>query len=211
MENKTLIPSSRERILLAAKNLFATRGYDNTSTIMIARAAGTSESQLVKHFGSKDGLLEAIFDQGWREVGDPFADCSLIASPHERLKHVFQHMLLGLERDPELMEVMLLESRRVRKSATDVMESHGLFEFMRKLQLLLATIRDGGELLACLNLEATTSALVGACEAMLRDRIMVRRLGQEPAYAVNDILRVLDTMLPALLAPEQARASGRQA
>src|SRR5688572_7518797 len=50
--------SSHDRILAAAKHLFATRGYESSSTVAIARAAGTSESQLMKHFGSKEGLLE---------------------------------------------------------------------------------------------------------------------------------------------------------
>ena len=54
--------SSHDRILLAAKRLFAKDGYENTSTVAIAREAGTSESQLMKHFGSKQGLLVAIFD-----------------------------------------------------------------------------------------------------------------------------------------------------
>jgi len=54
--------SSHDRILMAAKQLFASRGYENTSTVAIARLAGTSESQLMKHFGSKEGLLEEIFD-----------------------------------------------------------------------------------------------------------------------------------------------------
>src|SRR6516165_5785857 len=57
--------SSRERILSAAKQLFARNGYENTSTVAIARDAGTSESQLMKHFGSKQGLLMAILDRGW--------------------------------------------------------------------------------------------------------------------------------------------------
>src|SRR5215831_6731126 len=59
---------SRERILLAAKRLFARNGYENTSTIAVARDAGTSESQLMKHFGSKQGLLEAILERGWLAI-----------------------------------------------------------------------------------------------------------------------------------------------
>ena len=57
--------SSRNRILVTAKTLFASLGYDNTSTAVIARNAGTSESQLMKHFGGKAGLLETIFSEGW--------------------------------------------------------------------------------------------------------------------------------------------------
>ena len=66
--NPPLELSSHDRILRAAKSLFAQNGYENTSTVAIAREAGTSESQLMKHFGSKQGLLVAILDRGWNGV-----------------------------------------------------------------------------------------------------------------------------------------------
>ena len=62
--------SSHDRILSSAKQLFAQNGFENTSTVAIAREAGTSESQLMKHFGSKQGLLVAIFDRGWNSIGE---------------------------------------------------------------------------------------------------------------------------------------------
>ena len=60
MKTTTATISSHDRILLAGKHLFAQNGFENTSTVAIAREAGTSESQLMKHFGSKQGLLIAI-------------------------------------------------------------------------------------------------------------------------------------------------------
>ena len=42
--------SSHDRILMSAKHLFARNGYENTSTVAIAREAGTSESQLYETF-----------------------------------------------------------------------------------------------------------------------------------------------------------------
>ena len=56
---------SRTRLLLSARKLFAENGYESTSTASIARMAGTSESQLIKHFGGKAGLLDSIFVEGW--------------------------------------------------------------------------------------------------------------------------------------------------
>jgi len=61
--------SSHDRILRAAKRLFAQNGYENTSTVAIARDAGTSESQLMKHFGSKQGLLVAF--RAWLDERRP--------------------------------------------------------------------------------------------------------------------------------------------
>ena len=60
--------SSHDRILFSGKRLFARNGYENTSTVAIAREAGTSESQLMKHFGSKQGLLAAVLDHGWMKI-----------------------------------------------------------------------------------------------------------------------------------------------
>ena len=34
-------------------------------TASIAREAGSSESQLIRYFGGKAGLLEAIFNESW--------------------------------------------------------------------------------------------------------------------------------------------------
>ena len=66
--NTTAELSSHDRILRAAKLLFAQNGYENASPVAIARDAGTSESQLMKHFGSKQGLLVTILDLGWNSV-----------------------------------------------------------------------------------------------------------------------------------------------
>jgi len=82
--------SSHDRILLAAKRLFAESGYENTSTVAIARDAGTSESQLMKHFGSKQGLLVAIFDRGWASIGERIKAIPN-GSPADRLLAVFGH------------------------------------------------------------------------------------------------------------------------
>ena len=63
--------TSRDRLLSAGKTLFGRLGYEQTSTAAIAREAGTSESQLVRYFGGKSGLLEAIFNQAWEGLTSP--------------------------------------------------------------------------------------------------------------------------------------------
>src|ERR1051326_3063540 len=88
--------SSHDRILMAAKQLFAQRGYENTSTVAIARQAGTSESQLMKHFGSKEGLLEAIFEQGWEMITERLHDLDTITAPEEKIQRLLGSMLVAL-------------------------------------------------------------------------------------------------------------------
>lgn len=54
-------PSPRDRILLAAERLFADQGFDAASIRGITAAANVNVASLHYHFGSKEGLLEAIF------------------------------------------------------------------------------------------------------------------------------------------------------
>src|SRR5690242_21901453 len=91
--------SSHDRILMAAKRLFASRGYENTSTVAIARQAGTSESQLMKHFGSKEGLLEAVFDEGWGRLSLFVVANDTEHTPQQRLRKLLDLMLSGMDHD----------------------------------------------------------------------------------------------------------------
>src|SRR5512140_2723276 len=125
--------SSHERILLAAKQLFARRGYENTSTVAIARQAGTSESQLMKHFGSKEGLLEAIFERGWTAMAPALAQLRDIESPRARLSALVDVVLKGFDADPELRELLLLEGRRIRREGNMVMTTSGYLHFVRTI------------------------------------------------------------------------------
>ncbi|WP_260287963.1 TetR/AcrR family transcriptional regulator [Peribacillus aracenensis] len=52
-----------DKIMIAAIDLMAERGYNGVSTQEIADAAGLSEKTLFRHFGSKQNLLEAAFDR----------------------------------------------------------------------------------------------------------------------------------------------------
>jgi AcrR family transcriptional regulator len=49
-----------ERILTAALRLFAARGYDAVGVQELAEAAETTKPPLYHHFGSKQGVLEAL-------------------------------------------------------------------------------------------------------------------------------------------------------
>lgn len=50
----------REQLLDVALDLFATQGFDATSTQQIAKAAGVAQGLVFHYFGSKEGLLSAV-------------------------------------------------------------------------------------------------------------------------------------------------------
>lgn len=56
---------TRERIMLAAVELFKTTHYDDMTIPRIAEEAGVSAQTVVLHFKTKDGLVEAV-SNWWR-------------------------------------------------------------------------------------------------------------------------------------------------
>jgi AcrR family transcriptional regulator len=169
--------SSHDRILQSARRLFATDGYENATTSAIARMAGTSESQLIKHFGSKEGLLEAIFDHSWQRMGAGISQTlAPLTSPREKLGALTELMISALEKDKELRTLMLLEGRRIRKHGHMVLLTRGFLGVLEAVDGLLSQMLEAGELRPGLNVEAVRSALIGAFEGLLRDQLLAERV-----------------------------------
>jgi AcrR family transcriptional regulator len=85
-------PAAREIARVAAR-LFATQGYEATSVRMIVEAAGVTKPTLYYHFGSKEGLAQALLTAPMtvlaetlqsilQERGDPVAALVRIVEAH---------------------------------------------------------------------------------------------------------------------------------
>ena len=164
MSDKALVqpltpPSSRDRILMAGKRLFARNGYENTSTVAISREAGTSESQMMKHFGSKQGLLAAIFDRGWAAIAERVQLAQKSASLSQRLFGALEAIAVELNNDSDLKEIMLLEAWRVRKDNRDVLLSPGYHRFADVVDGILSEMKNRGQVRADVNLQAVRAVL----------------------------------------------------
>jgi AcrR family transcriptional regulator len=139
--------SSHDRILLSARALFSSQGYENATTSAIARMAGTSESQLIKHFSSKEGLLGAIFDQSWQRFSKGLEQAlPKCETPYDKLRALIELILDAMERDKDLRTLMLLEGRRIRKHGSMVVLTDGFLNMVATVDRLLTEMRDTGQL-----------------------------------------------------------------
>ncbi|MCB2019081.1 MAG: TetR/AcrR family transcriptional regulator, partial [Hydrogenophaga sp.] len=80
------LPSTRDRIVSTADQLFYAAGYDHTSFATIADAVGLSRGNFYHHFKTKDEILAAVIERRTdqtRAMLDEWASSS--ASPRERL------------------------------------------------------------------------------------------------------------------------------
>ncbi len=192
---------SRTRLLLAGRQLFAENGYESTSTASIARLAGTSESQLIKHFGGKAGLLDAIFVDGWTTLTAWLQQqLSETTSPIDRLRAIPRLMFEALNRDPELRQLLLLEGRRIRKEGRLATLTDGFLGFVKLVDATLEDMRQNGQLRSDLNPQAIRSALIGLTEGVLRDRLIAERAGHPAEFTVENIGALVDALIESIAA-----------
>src|SRR4051794_29908241 len=59
--------SSREKLLAAARLLFASKGFDGTTVKELSDEAGVNVSLVSYHFGGKDGLYRTCLEQFGRQ------------------------------------------------------------------------------------------------------------------------------------------------
>lgn len=190
--------SSRDRLLRAAKHLFAAGGYEHTATSAIARAAGTSESQLMRYFGGKVGLLDAVFDAAW--VGLNRRIDRAVARPGtapDRLLRIIETVTGALNRDPDLATLFLFEARRIRGGGPTVRLSSGFSAFDDRIKAVVKAGLASGAFRPALDAAAVTAGVLGAAEAMTRERLMKRRLGGR-AFGEREIRRTLEAMVAGL-------------
>ncbi|MDX3004228.1 helix-turn-helix domain containing protein [Kribbella solani] len=92
-------PGARERLVLAAVDLFAEHGYDATTVTQIAERAGVTKSTFFRHFPDKRELLVAGQETLCRLLVEGIAEAPVTATPLEAVA-------TGLERASSAMGPM---------------------------------------------------------------------------------------------------------
>jgi len=191
--------SSRNRILVTAKTLFASLGYDNTSTALIARNAGTSESQLAKHFGGKAGLLEAMFSEGWDKVNARIeASFESTSDLNGRLACIPGIVFPLLDADVELQTLILLESHRMRQAAVRTGLASGYGRFLDVIDRAIARGQAEGRFDGVVPPVCVRSAVVGIVEGCIRDRSLAARADFSANFTAEDCSRAITLFLRKL-------------
>ena len=193
--------SSHDRLLLSARALFSTDGYENTTTAAIARRAGTSESQLIKHFGSKEGLLEAIFENAWKRMAGVLRQAlERSPTPVDKLRALSEVMIGALEADVELRTLMLLEGRRIRRHGHMVVMTRGYLQLVTTVDGILGAMQQAGQLRPGLDVQAVRSALIGALEGMLRDQLLAGRVDYPARFGSRELRAAYLSVMNGFLA-----------
>jgi len=194
--------TSRMRLLNAGKMLFARNGYEQTSTAAIARESGSSESQLIRYFGGKAGLLEAIFNESWTSLNQAVQQ-QIEQSAHGRdaIIRILSLMIQAFSRDHDIAFLFLFEGRRLRGNSHEVLLSKGFVQFLQVIDMLTQRGRDDGSFRKDLEPKVLCSAMLGCAEGMVRDRILSERNHDPDVPTDEQVLKAFTAMVNGLAPP----------
>jgi AcrR family transcriptional regulator len=100
---------TRTRILEAAQRLFASKGFDGTSTRELAEAAGVAEGTLFRHFSNKKAILVEVATSGWVEIlTDLLTELSEMGS-YKAVAQVMRRRMWNFQKNADLMRVCFME------------------------------------------------------------------------------------------------------
>jgi len=140
------IKSKKQAILETAARLFATQGFDATTTLQIAREAGVTEPLIYYHFKGKDDLFTRIIDATFSEYFSRIDALEKISnSPFEQIQKLIELQYDIAEEMPD--EVQLVASAcPARLNDPDDICAGNVKEYRRRLiGYLTRNISDGVE------------------------------------------------------------------
>lgn len=111
--------STRERLVHAARQAFASKGYAGASMDDLSASAGLTRGALYHQFGGKDGLLKAVVEQIIEEMTAKIAaDVAAIDDPWARFRAGI-HGALAFALDPEYQSIVLRDAPSVLRGGLD--------------------------------------------------------------------------------------------
>src|SRR5262245_11581383 len=139
----------RERILDAARVLFASRGFDAVTMGEVAEEAGVVRATVFNHFGSKHALIEAItasvFDYYAQMLDRALADDTSAAPALVRA--LFEHMGAGIEQFHGFYREVFREIMKIQVGLEEGSTAARAAErTQERLMRLLARGQERGEL-----------------------------------------------------------------
>lgn len=196
---------SSSRLLRAAARLIADKGYARTSLVQIAAEAGYSHGLVTVRFGSKDGLLRALFDRMTRDWTE------------RELKPAIQGRL-GLEAFEAILDVT---RAAIRRNPTNVRALYALmFEAVLGVSVLEDRVRGfhlsqrrmyraillegvrAGRIRGDINADQYTSLVVSLIRGASYQWLL------EPTYDIDEALASILDVLKRLLSPDDHSSTG---
>jgi AcrR family transcriptional regulator len=102
---------TRERIAAAARRLLDEEGAEAVTMRRVGEIVGITPMAIYRHFPDREGLLNAVADQGFEELAAQLKDMRFSGDMEERLTKMGETYLDHALENPRLFELMFLKPR----------------------------------------------------------------------------------------------------
>ena len=184
---------TRARLLRAAADVFAARGYDGTRVADIAAAAGVSNGALYAHFGSKaDLLVAALRAHGKRVLSDLLA-----ADPGRPVTDLLLQVGRSLPRRQDSRGYLVVEALIAARRDEEV--AGPMREYIGERASWLAGLVQAGQAEGAIDTALSPGALAHFCLLLSFGSSLL----PEDLHAVDDaewaalLIRVVSALAPA--------------
>lgn len=131
------------RILTAAEHLFATQGYERTTTKQLAELSKVAEGTLFRHFDSKKTILAAVMTRGWDALLDDLIETLCEVSDCQDMVGLLRHRLQDVHRHADLIKVCLLQTP-FHPELCEAIQQQRLRQMLEVLEAYIQTGIDRG-------------------------------------------------------------------
>jgi AcrR family transcriptional regulator len=135
--------STKAKIISVARRLFATRGYDGTSTEAVLEESRVSRGALYHHFKNKEALFAEVMEAVETDITAATANARRNATdPVEALQQAF-NTFLDLACETEVRQIILIDAHSVLgwQKWREIEERYGLGRLKLALKLIASTGR----------------------------------------------------------------------
>jgi len=193
---------SRERILDAATELFAARGYAGAGVDRLAERSGIAKTAIYYHFGNKEGLLAAVLERTATQWISAIQQASRqAANPRDRLERALAGMRTLLEERPWILNLFQILTLEVAEQKPEIRAT--LQSILRRAR---EAITDGiGEALGVdvPDADGVAGLLLAALDGIsLGVQIEPERVSLDQVF--TDLRRVIGFLIAVRLSPELA-------
>lgn len=122
----------REKILDAARELFATNGVEATTMRMIADRIEYSATAIYSYFADKDALLLELCESDFSTLGQMMAGVMDVANPVERLQRIGNLYVEFAIKHPNHYRFLFMSRPRSNKESETLTMSERSYSFIRQ-------------------------------------------------------------------------------
>ena len=167
----------RQRILRAAIDVFASKGYFAARMTDIAEAAQVADGTLYLYFEGKEHLLMSIFDGVLgRFIERLDGEIAKIDDPIEKLSIMIRLHLETLGRDQALAHVLQIETRHSRRFMS-LFTRGKLGEYLNRVRDIIVEGQESGVFRGDIRPGLATNLVFGAVDEIVMSWLLAERPG----------------------------------